>query len=164
MAQVTAVVQVHFLAWELLHAVGVANKTKQKNLKGILWLDNIWKQCMNVLKSRQITYKQYHSVSLVLTPGIFFLEKLIYVFFLFMSAPVAYEVPRPRVKLELQLQPTPQPQQYQTWAESVTYAAAYGSAVSLTHWVRLGIKPTTSQRQCWVINSLSHNRKALGTS
>ena len=30
-------------------------------------------------------------------------------------------------------------------------------AGSLTHWVRLGIKLTSSWRQCWVLNTLSHN-------
>ena len=38
-----------------------------------------------------------------------------------------------------------------------TYAAACSSAGSLTHWMRPGIKPASSQRECWVLNMLSHN-------
>ena len=32
---------------------------------------------------------------------------------------------------------------------------------SLTHWARPGIKPTSSQRQRQVLNSLSHNRNSI---
>ena len=31
---------------------------------------------------------------------------------------------------------------------------------SLTHWVRPGIEPTSSQRQCWVLNLPNHNRNS----
>ena len=40
--------------------------------------------------------------------------------------------------------PQPQPQQPQIQAASVTYTTAQSNAGSLTHWARLGIKPTTS--------------------
>ena len=40
--------------------------------------------------------------------------------------------------------PTPEPQQCQIWATSVMYTTAHSSAVSLTHWGRPGIKPTTT--------------------
>ena len=33
-------------------------------------------------------------------------------------------------------------------------------AESLTHWVRPGIKPTSSQTLCWVLNLLSHNKNS----
>ena len=33
-----------------------------------------------------------------------------------------------------------------------------------THLARLGIKPSSSQRQCWVLNLLSHNEKRLSKS
>ena len=39
----------------------------------------------------------------------------------------------------------------------MTYAAACGNAGSLTHWVRPEIQPTSSQRQHWVLNLLSHS-------
>ena len=37
---------------------------------------------------------------------------------------------------------------------------AHGNSISLTHWVRPGIKPTSSQKLCWVLNPLSHNRNS----
>ena len=64
--------------------------------------------------------------------------------------------PRPGVESELQMWPTPQPWQYQIWAASMT-TAAYGNTRSLTHWVRPGIEPTSSQIRCWLFNLLSHN-------
>ena len=66
------------------------------------------------------------------------------------------EVPRLGVRLELQLRPMPQSQQHQIQAVSVINATAYGNTRSLTHWARLGIELTTSQRLHQVLNSLSH--------
>ena len=43
------------------------------------------------------------------------------------------EVPRLGAESELQQQSTPQPQQHHTHATSVTYATAYGNAISLNH-------------------------------
>ena len=60
------------------------------------------------------------------------------------------------VKLEPQLGPTPQPRQHWIGATSVTHPTVCGNTRSLTHWARPGIKPTSSQRQCQVPNSLSH--------
>lgn len=56
--------------------------------------------------------------------------------------------------------PTPQPGQTWVWVLSEAYAAAYGKAGSSTHWARSGIKPTSSQRKCRVLNPLRHNRNA----
>ena len=56
--------------------------------------------------------------------------------------------------------PTPQPQQHQIQAESVTYATAHGNTGSLTHWAKPGVEPASSQRQCWVLNPMSHNRNS----
>ena len=67
------------------------------------------------------------------------------------------EVPGLGVKLELLLSPTPQPWQRQIWATSVTYAAAWDNARSLTHWVGPEVGPASSQRKRWVLNPLSHN-------
>ena len=36
-----------------------------------------------------------------------------------------------------------------------------GNTTSLTHWARPGIKPTSSERQCQVLNPLSHNGNSL---
>ena len=41
-------------------------------------------------------------------------------------------------------QNTPEPQQRQIQATSATYTTAHGNTESLTHWMRPGIKPTTS--------------------
>ena len=64
------------------------------------------------------------------------------------------------VELELQLRATPQPWQHRIWHTPATYATAYGNARSLTHWARPEIEPTSSQRQCWIFNLLSHNRNS----
>ena len=45
------------------------------------------------------------------------------------------------------LWPTPQPQQHQILAESAAYTKAHGNARSLTHWMRPGLKPTSS----WIL-------------
>ena len=73
------------------------------------------------------------------------------------------EFPRLGVELELQLRPTPQPQQCWIWAASATYAAACSNTGSLTHWVRPGIKPTSSWRLRWVLNLLSLNGNSEST-
>ena len=52
--------------------------------------------------------------------------------------------------------PTPLPQQCHIRAMSVTHATASGNAGSLTHWVRPGIEPESSQTLCQVLNLLSH--------
>ena len=41
----------------------------------------------------------------------------------------------------------PQPQQHKIWAASATYNTAHSNTRSLIHWVRPGIKPTTS----WIL-------------
>ena len=71
------------------------------------------------------------------------------------------EVPRPGVELELQLQPMPQLWQHLIHAVSVTCATACDNAASLIHRVRPGIKPTSSQRPCRVLNPKSHNRSSF---
>ena len=48
--------------------------------------------------------------------------------------------------------PAPQPQQHWIRAAYVSYTAACGNSESLTHWVRPGIKPTSSQGQYQVFN------------
>ena len=57
----------------------------------------------------------------------------------------------------------PQPQQCQIQAASVTYTTARGSARSITHWLRPGIKPPSS----WILVGLvklSHNgNSSVGT-
>ena len=82
-------------------------------------------------------------------------------FFLFLQSHLQHmEVPEPGVELELQLRPLPQPEQHGIRATSLSYTTAWGNAGSLTQWVRLGIKPTTSGRQCQVFNLLSHKSSA----
>ena len=63
---------------------------------------------------------------------------------------------RPGVESELQLRPMPQPQQHQIQAASATFATACSNTRSLTHSVRLGIKPTSSWIVSWVLHLLSH--------
>ena len=60
-------------------------------------------------------------------------------------------------------QPMPQPQQHGIRAASATYTIAHRNARSLTHWVRPGIKPSSS----WMLVGfyVDHNlrSKALAT-
>ena len=59
--------------------------------------------------------------------------------------------------LGVESEPMPESQQHQTLAASATYAAARGKARSLTHWARTGMELTSSERQGWVLNPLSHS-------
>ena len=63
------------------------------------------------------------------------------------------EVPWPEVKSELTV-PVPVPQPWQQWSQatSLTFAAAYDNAISLTHLTKARVEPASSQRQCWVLN------------
>ena len=56
--------------------------------------------------------------------------------------------------------PTPQPQQHKIWATSATYTTACSNTWSLTHWVRPELKCTSSEKQYWVLNLLSHNKNS----
>ena len=49
---------------------------------------------------------------------------------------------------------------HQIWATSGTYTTACGNTRSLAHWARPEIEPTSSQKQCWVLNPLSHSRNS----
>ena len=57
--------------------------------------------------------------------------------------------------------PVSQPWQHQIWGSLVTCAIVYGNPKSLTHWVRPGIKPSSLQTLCWVLNLLSHKGNPL---
>ena len=57
-------------------------------------------------------------------------------------------------------QPMPWPQKHRIQATSATYATTCGNDKSLTHWGRPGIKPTSSQTLCQVLNLLSHNESS----
>ena len=46
---------------------------------------------------------------------------------------------------------------YHIQAASATYTAPHHNTVSLTQWVRPGIKPISSQRQYQVLNPLNHS-------
>ena len=61
------------------------------------------------------------------------------------AAPVAYGSSQARGWIGATMcQPTPQPQQLEIWGVSVTYTKAHGNDASLSHWLRPGIKPTSS--------------------
>ena len=82
-------------------------------------------------------------------------------FFFFAATPVAYGSSQARVlNQSCSCWPMPQPWQHQTWAASMTLASARGNAGSLTHWVKPGIEPASSQRLRLVLNLLSHNGNA----
>ena len=88
----------------------------------------------------------------------FFYYLFIYLFiYLFLMAPPAGGLFLGQGSNLSCLWPTPQPWQQQIQATSVTYASAFDNARSLTHGVKPGIKPASSQRQCQVLNPLNHN-------
>ena len=66
------------------------------------------------------------------------------------------EVPNLGVTSDLQLQPLAQPQQYWIWATSVTYCSLW-QCQCLSHWARLGTKPTLSRRLHYLLTLLSHH-------
>ena len=69
---------------------------------------------------------------------------MLFFFFLFRAAPVAYEIPWLGVELELQMKSIPQSQQLGIQAISANYDAACGNARSLTHRARPGVEPASS--------------------
>ena len=64
-----------------------------------------------------------------------------------MPHPQHVEVPRLGSHWSQSFWPIPQPQQCGIQATSVTNTTAHGNAGSLTHWTRLGIRPTSS----WIL-------------
>ena len=85
-----------------------------------------------------------------------YLRTLFFSFFLLMAASAAYGRSLARGGIGV-IVVIPQPQQHWIPAASVTCTTACGNARSLTHWVKPGIKPVSSQRLHRVHNSLSHN-------
>ena len=83
------------------------------------------------------------------------------IFFLFTDASVVYGSSWARGRIRAATAAYTTTMQYWIRVTYATYAAACGNTGSLTHWVRPGIKPTSSQRQCQVLNSLSHNRNSI---
>ena len=75
-------------------------------------------------------------------PLIYFSQIFVYFFFLFTAAPMAYGSSQARGRIG---------------ASAADLCSRFINARSLTHWARPGIKPSSSQILCWVLNSLSHN-------
>ena len=78
----------------------------------------------------------------------------------FMAIPSAFRRSQARSWIRAAAAPKPQPNQHWIWAAPVTYTAACSNARFLTHWARPGIEPTSSGRQCQVLNLLSHDGNA----
>ena len=68
-------------------------------------------------------------------------------FLLFRATPVAYGSFWARGRIATAAASVHQTQQHQIQPTSVTYTTAHGNDGSLTHWARLGIKPTSS----WIL-------------
>ena len=92
---------------------------------------------------------QFHSCGVVTQFSqlyFFFFFFLSFVFCLSRAIPEAYEGSQARGQIgAVNRQPTPQPRQCQIRAMSVTYTTAHVNTRSLTHQVRPGIKPASSQ-------------------
>ena len=84
----------------------------------------------------------------------FFLIGLVsfFFFFLFLAIPVASGSSWARGQIRAASVASQQPWKYQIETTSATYCTAWGNGGSLTNWVRPGIEPTSSWRQCWVLN------------
>ena len=74
-------------------------------------------------------------------------------YFVFLGPhPQHMEFPRLGVNQSCSHQPMPQPQQCRIWDTSGTYTTAHNNVGSLTHWVRPGIKPTSSWMLVGLVN------------
>ena len=98
-----------------------------------------------IIKSRDCWVREYEScvklLSLKCSSGFFFFFCL----FLFRAAPTPLGGSHDTgLNRSCNRWPMPQPQQHRIWAVSVIYTTAHGNLGSLTHWVRPGIKPTSS--------------------
>ena len=71
------------------------------------------------------------------------------------------EVPGLGVKSKLQLPDYDTATTMPDPTSSAAYTAAQSNTRSLTHWVRPGIKPSSSWITIWVLNPLSYNRNFL---
>ena len=71
-----------------------------------------------------------------------------------------WKFPGPKSNQSCSCRPVLQPQQHWIQATSATFVTACSNARSLTHWTKPALKPTSSQRQCWVLNPLRHNRNS----
>lgn len=100
-----------------------------------------------------------------------------FLFFLFFGPlPWHVELLGPGIEFQPQHWPEPQPWQchqgtpyrcpvslffwwlqHRIRATFATYAIAHSSVRFLIHWVRWGIKPTSSWTLCWFLNLLSHS-------
>ena len=90
---------------------------------------------------------------------IFFLFKLVYIFYSLLPNPLFtylvflglypehMEVPNEGSNQSYSHLPTPQLQQCRIWAASASYTTAHGNAGRLTHWTKAGIKPVSS----WIL-------------
>ena len=103
--------------------------------------NNFWKkQRMVQISNQQFTCHIYFSKYFVIL-------QIHAIFFSFLGPHLQHmEVPRLESNQSCSRQPIPQP--WQQW---------FQTAGSLTHWLRPGIKPTSSQTLCQVLNLLSHN-------
>ena len=84
-------------------------------------------------------------------------------FSLYTVTPVTYGSPQARGRIgsiATRLHHSHSHWQHQIRATSAIYTTAHGSTRSLTHWMRPGIKPASSQTLCQVLNLLSHSRSS----
>ena len=74
-----------------------------------------------------------------------------FLFCFFRDTPVAHGSFQTRSNQSYSCWPMPQPPQCHIWAASVIYTTAHSNAGSLTHWVRPGIKPSSSWIPVWFL-------------
>ena len=84
----------------------------------------------------------------------------IFSFFFLRLYPQHTEVPRPRVESELPLLAYATAMAKPDPSHICDLCHSHGNTGSLTHWVRSGIEPSSSWRQRWVLNTLSHNENS----
>ena len=82
-------------------------------------------------------------------------------FFLFTVAPAAYGNYQARGQMRAEAHTTAAATLDPSELKSVTYATAWSNTGSLAHRMRPGIEPESSQRQCRVLNPLSHDGNSI---
>ena len=135
-----AVTPIRPLAWESSYAMSVALKSKKKkqkqNKKNLGASGQVW--------SVSLGYRSLIEEQSSQTRSGFWLIVLSFLFFFSLGPSCGiWRFPGKESNWSCSHQPTPETQ-HQIWATSATYTTAHGSAGSLTHWARPGIKPSTS--------------------
>ena len=88
-------------------------------------------------------------------------KNIAHVFHLFLWPHLQHMFSGPGLNWSYSCRPMLKPWQHWIRAISASYATAYSNAGPFTYWVRPGIEPLSSCRQCQILNLLSHSRSSM---